>query len=163
MSLPLLASLATQIEASDVAPGINQGELIILVTTVAGIITTILGFVVQLYRERRNRAWELEDRRLTADTLSRKTEQTAEVLKKETEMTREVLVRKIEENTQINVDALRQSNFVSQRLTRIDALIDGVRTQTQLDTVAGIVKDTKHVVDETKKDTGFIKDKLDHG
>jgi hypothetical protein len=148
---------------ASVAPNIDQGEWIILVTTLAGIVTTILGFVVQLYRERRNRAWELEDRRLTAEVLQRKTEQTAEVLKKETAMTRDVLVRKIDENTQINVDALRQANMVNSKLARIDSLIDGVRTQAQLDTVSAIVKDTKQVVDATKEDTGFIKEKLDHG
>ena len=148
---------------SAMAPNIDQGEWIILATTLAGIITTILGFVVQLYRERRNRAWELEDRRLTAEALQRKTDLTADVLKKETAMTRDVLVRKIDENTQINVDALRQANFVNMKLARIDTMIDGVRTQAQLETVAHIVKDTKDVVDATKEDTGLIREKLDHG
>jgi hypothetical protein len=140
-----------------------QGELIILITTVAGIITTIIGFVVQLYRERRNRAWELEDRRLTAEALQQKNEQTAATLQKETQRTRDMLARKIDENTKISADAFSEANAVNVKLARIDALIDGVRTQAQLEHVAEIVTDTKLVAEATKEDTGFIKEKLDHG
>jgi hypothetical protein len=148
--------------AADAAT-IPQGELIILITTIAGIVTTIIGFVVQLYRERRNRAWELEDRRLTADALQQKNEQTAAALHKDTQRTRDMLARKIDENTQISVDAFREANAINVKLARIDAMIDGVRTQEQLEHVAEIVTDTKHVAEATKEDTGFIKEKLDHG
>lgn len=150
-------------QTPDVAHEIQQGYWVLLITTVAGIITTILGFAVQLYRERRNRAWELEDRRATAAALEHKTEQAARAMHKESLMTRDVIVRKIEENTQLNAEALREANQVNQKLARIDAMIDGVRTQTQIEYVAEIVKDTKHVAEATKEDTGFIKDKLDHG
>jgi transcriptional regulator of heat shock response len=140
-----------------------QGDWLILITTIAGIVTTIIGFVVQLYRERRNRAWELEDRTLKAEALQQKTEQAAVALQKETQRTRDMLTRKIDENTQISVDAFREANAVNMKLARINAMIDGVRTQEQLEQVAEIVKDTKHVAEATKEDTGFIKDKLDHG
>lgn len=140
-----------------------DGQWMILVTTVAGIITTILGFMVQLYREGRNRAWELEDRRLAAEELKRETQEAAAVLKKETARTRDMLVKKIEENTQINVDALKQANHVSDKLARIDTIIDNVRTKDQLDHVAAVVDETKEVVSATKEDTEIIKDRLNHG
>ncbi len=147
----------------------NQGQIYILITTVAGIVTTIIGFLVQLYRERRNRAWELEDRRLTAEALRRETMMAAATLKKETAHTRDVLVNKIEENTQINIDALKQANHVGDKLARIGTMIDNVRSKDridkdQLDHVATVVDETKAVVEATKEDTVHIMEKLDnHG
>ena len=150
---------------SDGLPMDNDGQIIILITTVAGIVTTILGFLVQLYRERRNRAWELEDRQATAEALRRETIMAAATLKTETAKTRDILMNKIEENTQINIDALKQANHVGDKLARIGALIDNVRTtkqidKDQLDHVATVVEETKAVVDATKDDTDVILGKL---
>lgn len=116
----------------------DQGQAI-LVTAVAGIVTTILGFVVQLYRERRNRQWDLEDRRQIKDTAATAVQVAAE--------TREVLVQKIEENTQINVDALTAATDVSKQIAAVSTMIDEVKTREGRNSVEHAIKEAHKQLD----------------
>jgi hypothetical protein len=69
------------------------GHLIIL-------ITTVLGIVVQIYRENRARRWAREDREESAKQ-------------------RSILAQKIDENTEISKEAFKEANSVNQKIALI--------------------------------------------
>lgn len=116
----------------------DNGQLILL-------LTTVIGFLVQLYRERRNRLWDLEDRDRKARELAAKHELITE---KQDQMSREITER-IDTNTQITTNALEQARIVKRRLEEIDKRFDAVHKE-NLATVMDTVSDTKAVVEETK-------------
>lgn len=85
------------------------GQIVILITTLAG-------FWRQLYRENRNRKWDVEDRNLTRIEL-----QTAAQDRKKIA---EAVTSQIKENTEISTKAFEEANHVNQKLVDVHQRIE---------------------------------------
>ena len=122
-------------------------------------LTTVLGFGIQLYREKRNREWDLADRELARKQLAAKVE-----------IAHESVMKKIEENTEISREAFTEANNVNAKLLKLAQQIDGSfdrraddmrrRSSDLLKETAKKVEETKTVVDETFAKVEHIEKKL---
>lgn len=75
----------------------TDAQFVILVTSVTTLVSTILGFGYNLYRDNRNRKWDLENRRLARDEV----------------------MRKIDQNTEISVQAFKEANDVNAKIAAL--------------------------------------------
>lgn len=75
----------------------TDAQFAILVTTTAGLVTTLGTFGYNIYRDNRNRRWDLENRRLA----------------------REEVISRIDENTQISVQAFKEANDVNAKIATL--------------------------------------------
>jgi hypothetical protein len=130
----------------------NDGQLILFLTTIAG-------FAIQLFREWRNRKWDLEDRERARKELAEKVESAQTLaISKQKEM-----LDKIEENTNISREAFTEANGVNQKLLLLqnqlnepyDRKAAGIR-QRQTD----MIEKTHDTVEETKDIVEKIERKL---
>ena len=122
-------------------------------------LTTIIGFGIQLYREHRNRAWDLRDRELARQQLAEKVE-----------VAHETVMKKIEENMEISRVAFTEANNVNAKLLKLAQQIDGSfdrraddmrrRSSDLLKQTAKTVDETKAIVDETFAKVDHIEKKL---
>jgi len=97
-----------------------SGELnFILITTIAGIVTTILTTFVSIYRENRNRKWDLEDRRTARD------EQRNLIVENTAEQTK-VLSTMIDENTELSKKAFTEANNFNNKLIALANQFDAL-------------------------------------
>lgn len=113
--------LQAQGEGSDAIPGTMVGQIIIFLTTVAG-------FLFNIYRENRNRRWDLEDRaRAREETMRHTTIAAVEVKKELDKQTRVVgqahreLKQAIEENTALTAAVVDKTVSAEERLAEICA------------------------------------------
>lgn len=118
-------------------------------------LTTVIGFGIQMYRESRNRKWDLEDRK----NARREMESKVESVKQETVAAHEVVVRKIEENTELSRTAFSEANNVNKKFlalaNAINATYDrkaaGIRErESDFAHAVATVEATKESVDEAK-------------
>ena len=88
-------------------PELTEGQWVILVTSIAGVVTTLFTQWLTWKREKRNREWDLADRaaaRAERQQIERK------------------VVEKIDENTAISRRAFHESNDFNRKLTAITDL-----------------------------------------
>jgi hypothetical protein len=131
---------------------LETNQFTILVTTIAGFLSTILALAFQIWREGRNRAWDLEDKKIQRAEndakLDRQTEELKRIAALEAELTRERSARatiqlqaaaenttqaireteqaigeKIDQNTQASLTAASEAEIVRQKLEHISAII----------------------------------------
>lgn len=105
-------------------------------------LTTIFGFGIQLYREHRNRQWDLKDR---ADARIQ--------LAKKVENAHQTVLEKIEENTVISREAFTEANSVNVKLLKLSEQIDGSfdrRADDMRRRASDLLRQTANTVDETK-------------
>jgi hypothetical protein len=131
----------------------DEGQTIIFATTV-------LGFSIQLFREWRNRKWDLEDRERARKDLEVKVTAVAATAK----VANEAVMNKIDENTEISRGAFKEANNAfeaannsNQKLLELSRAIDQTyerrtvnyrrRADDQLKTVAD---ETKAIVEDTQ-------------
>jgi ADP-ribosylglycohydrolase len=79
--------------------------------TIGLIVTTVLGFVFQAYREARDRRWKREDAEAKAQIAT-----LAEEHEKAAEQGRKLIVEKIDENTQMNAEAIKVANNLNEKV-----------------------------------------------
>jgi hypothetical protein len=96
------------------------GQLVILVTTIAG-------FLYNIYRENRNRRWDIEDRERVRRDISEKVDQSKRELASATLATHHTLIEKIDENTEVSKQAFHEANDVNQKIANLAKAIDSVR------------------------------------
>jgi hypothetical protein len=96
-------------------------------------LTTVLGFVITIYRENRNRRWDLEDRERTAKALVAQVDTVSKTLATKTAASHDALATKIDENTELTAtaiskasDAYKEANDVNQKLARLTELFTKV-------------------------------------
>lgn len=108
----------------------NDQLTAILVGQVVTLILAILGFAVSLYREKRNRKWDLEDReaarlrqleqqKATATALATKTEETATAISDKIDERTVAIMQKVEENTDISRKAFVEANHINEKILNI--------------------------------------------
>lgn len=101
-----------QLKGQDYTVSTITGQIIIL-------ITTILGFIYTVYRENRNRRWDLEDRERARKELADKLEiQHAKVADK-VNADQKVIIDKIQENTEISVSAFKEANDTNKKIEQL--------------------------------------------
>lgn len=106
-------------------------------TALVTLMTVISGFLVQIYRENRNRRWDMEDRKILAAKV-----EDAKVLVSETS---KELKTMIHENTKISTDAFHEANTVNLKLEKL-----GIAHNTQsAEQTAAVEKLTEAVKRET--------------
>lgn len=130
-------------------------------------LTTIGGFAIQIYREKRNRQWDLEDRMMARQELAEKVA-----------TTHQKVIEKIEENTELSRVAFSEANDVNGKLLEISSQFRSAsdRRGAEMrrvaeDNIKGIlrttaataakVEKTKAVVDDTHAKVESIEKKLD--
>jgi hypothetical protein len=87
---------------------------------VALALITLAGFGLQMWKESRNRKWDLEDRERARKELEMKVteaQQTAVVAN-------EAVIQKIDENTEISRNAFKEANNTNQKLLELAHAID---------------------------------------
>jgi len=133
--------------------------------------TTVLGFGIQIYREKRNRQWDLEDRERARVVLAK----TAEIVAVETDMKQQKVIQKIEENTELSRGAFKEANDVNQKLLTMQSMINAAfdrraessrRRHVDPDLVAIETKElaleTKELAIETKEVVVATHDKVEN-
>ena len=78
----------------------------------ATFLTLVAGFVWQWLREKRNRAWEIEDRR----ELAEKVVQQADTVAASVQMQSDKLHEAIKENTEVSTKAFHEANSVNLKI-----------------------------------------------
>lgn len=107
------------------------------ITALITLVTVILGVIVQIYRENRNRRWDMEDRKVLAAKV-----EDAKALVSETS---DELKTMIHENTKISTDAFHEANTVNLKLEKL-----GIAHNTQsAEQTAAVEKLTAAVQRET--------------
>ena len=107
----------------------------------ASILTLVIGFLWQAWREARNRRWDQEDRRLVATALAESTAEKAEVIKTQIEEQNTVIQQahqdikdKIDDNTVKTIEfadearlAIKVANSMNEKLLRLTRAIQSVQ------------------------------------
>lgn len=92
-------------------------------TTVLGqaliLITTISGFAYTLYRESRQRRWDLEDRARARKDLAATLVGHEKAQIERAAAVKDVILDKIDENTQISREAFKEANDVNRKIEQI--------------------------------------------
>lgn len=133
-------------------------------------LTTVIGFGIQMYRESRNRKWDLADRAAAREQMKAE----MQTVKEETVVAHEIVVKKIEENTEISRTAFSEANNVNAKLltlaeainTTYDRKAAGIRErETDLvgalgnpETVTDVLKEIQQNTAATAENTDAIKD-----
>jgi hypothetical protein len=81
------------------------------ITSLLTLSSILIGFGVQIYRENRNRRWDIEDRRQVAEKLERDRLLVHSAAKE--------LKTMISENTKISTDAFHEANTVNIKLEKL--------------------------------------------
>ena len=113
----------------------NESLFVILVTSITGIITTVLGFAYNLYRDNRNRRWDLENRRLA----------------------REEIVARLDENTDLSRVAFKEANDVNMKIAKLtqqfyEALPARVDGEPTVAVIKRVDENTKEAVNLLRKE-----------
>jgi hypothetical protein len=96
-------------------------------------LTTISGFAYQIYKENRNRRWEVEDRKALAVKV--------EEVKESAAVAHDQLVHKIEENTSISANAFNVANHVNAKIANLTRMF--IEVQDDATAVAKVSKDVR--------------------
>lgn len=94
------------------------------VAQIITLLTVIAGFWFQIYRENRNRKWDLEDRSAARKRLDDTTTGLAartEALHADAEVGRRIIAEKIDANTVISQQAFTEANNVNMKIASIGA------------------------------------------
>jgi gas vesicle protein len=150
MGLAMLALGGFGGQAQALAVGAEQTYMLgTVIGQIVVVVTTILGFAYTIYRENRNRRWDLEDRKRAREELQTLTTSTATKLEttvehratelatalssRATELAQTVdrqrhqLSEQLTENTQISKQAFHEANDVNQKIAELTRKFDEVR------------------------------------
>jgi hypothetical protein len=116
----------------------TPAQWVIIATSVLGLLTTVTTFIVQIYRENRNRRWDLEDREKAAEKLAEtaiaEANRVAERVVAEAHLVankllaeaatvaaqanseRAKLAEAIRENTEISTQAFKEANTINHKI-----------------------------------------------
>lgn len=128
----------------------------VIVTQVATLITVIIGFLVALYREKRNRQWDLEDRTRAREEVLNK----ADTLKEESEKRHKAIGDKL---TKILENKFQDSPEVQKLLKKLDeeiknAEMEALRTvsevKNEITRVKQITSNSNEVIHSIDKKIG---------
>jgi seryl-tRNA synthetase len=124
----------------------SPGMTLTIVGQVVILLTTLAGFAIQLYREHRNRKWDLEDRREAREQQRRETEMAAQKLAAKTEQTASKIIEKVQEGTEMSKKALAEANDVNKKIYNITRrFTESGATPGELDALAQIETTTKDI------------------
>lgn len=98
-------------------------EISVQIVTLASVIA---GYLYTLYREKRNRQWDLEDRQRTAAGLASTVLQTEQNLAQHTQYQQDQLMSKIEQNTAITKQIHAKANDTQLTVAEIIAKYDAI-------------------------------------
>lgn len=168
----IVANVTAQQATGVVAPGSMSGvgdaptagnQWAILVTTVTGFFTLIATQMFALWRESRNRKWDLEDRaaarkemRHHADTQRLETVQTALDLAKVSAYNKQQLEGHIVRNTEITIAAAEKADAAYKAANNFNEKLEELRRQLtskahQVDNIEETTSDTQQKVTEIKE------------
>ncbi len=131
-----------------------DAQAIVQITILA---TTISGFLFQAYQmrqkekaEKRQREWDLEDRRLAREEqalarerIALKVEASALEVQKATDKQTETLVNKIDENTELSRVAFKEANSLNAKIAAVTSMFDGMKLGNgSLPQIQEVVEDT---------------------
>lgn len=123
------------------------------------LLTTLAGFGVQIYRENRKRAWDIEDRR----NIAAQVEASAQALKAKVQGQHQEVIREIQTNTKVSVDAFSEANGVNAKILDLTRQIRDLRMHPSL---AAVDQQQIDAIDErTAQHTEQLSDiqrKVDH-
>lgn len=130
------------------AERLQDNQFTILVTTVAGFLSTLLALAFQIFRENRNRKWDLENREFARKESAEKIEELKRLAQAEAQLTRARAARveeeltkkvdahdvkvaamqaKIDAHTRVSLEALRHAKDVSAKMTKMGEIIEGAQ------------------------------------
>lgn len=145
------------------------------VTQIVIVITGLLTVVVPLYREQRNRRWDLEDRERTARDLAVKTQAAADLVRSEVVAAQnlvsrqtEILSTKIADNTDLTAQAkdaahqaYQEANHVNLKIAALQQDIVAISTRKAdldaADTADQVLKDIEENTAATAKGVAKLK------
>lgn len=155
VSLSLIAAadisqLAAQISPSAPATAerLQDNQFTILVTTIAGFLSTLVALIFQIWRESRNRKWDLENRKLAREESANKIEELKNLARAEAELTRARAARvetaltarveahdakvanmqaKLDEHTRLSLEALSHAKDANAKMSKIGEIIDSAK------------------------------------
>ncbi len=151
-------------------PGYLIGQLVIFLTTLAGIITAI-------YRENRNRRWDKEDRAAAREEQNRKIEATArnvasealhvaEELAHHADVQQREILDKVQASADVSERTFKEANAFNQKLYNITAQFTSATVAEVLGEIDATTKEThdavvviKDVVAGVEPDDGHAKDR----
>lgn len=123
-----------------------MGQVLIL-------LTTLLGFAYTIYRESRNRRWDLEDRERARHDFTRRVESVKAEQRTHGTINTRAIVAKIDENTAVNAEAIAAANQHNQKIADLTKLfLEGQDPPDVLETMHHAA-DTLHRVDDNTKET----------
>lgn len=169
----LALALAVASAAGQVTPGQNpaidpptgSNQSTILITTVAGFATLIATQIFALWRESRNRKWDLEDRaaarretRTHAETQRLETIQTAIDLAKVSNINRHQLMQELKRNTDITVEAKEVAAAAHVAANNFNEKIEAMRKQLQ--GAGGTLGHIEEASTDTNEKVTELKEKL---
>lgn len=143
----------------------SSNQFTILVTTVAGFAGLIATQVFALWRENRNRQWDLQDREMTkremrqhAETQRIETIQTAVDLAKISHVNRQQMIDRIDDNTQLTRAAKETTEATYVATSSYKEKLEELRKQ--LSARAELINHIDVVGTDTNKKVDVIKDDL---
>lgn len=132
----LTSHAASQMSPSGQSPtaqSLANNQTTILVTTIAGFLSTIVALIFQIWREGRNRRWDLEDRRLARQEADLKIESQTKELSRvaalEAQVTR---ARAAAVEAELRVQTARQHQAIQRTESVISEKIDANTRVTEL-------------------------------
>ena len=132
-----------------------MGDLVnyhyLLITTVAGIITTIITTVVTIYRENRNRRWDQEDRERSRRDLEAKVDLHQKVIARKTDEQTKVIVDKIADNTKISENAFAAANGVNEKLLMLARQFDSIPVSDHIAKQVSKIPEIQRVSEDTNQ------------
>ncbi len=121
----------------------TEAQLVILFTTIAGFLTTLSGLGFTYVMSERKRRWEIEDRRLIAETLAAKVEQKAAEVKHDFDAAKMQIVSSADR-------AFNESNSLN---TKLKAVTMSNNSQFEELLRAAMPTDTLDTIDKTTTET----------
>lgn len=148
----------------------GNAEYVLIVTTVAGLLATIINIVNTNYREKKLREWQIEDRKLTINEIVAKAEAEATAVRIRAELTAKNLVREtkraaaqVRQDNRVNIEAVshkvesvgkqaeaafNEANHVKKDIKNLnERLIGAEGQQGQLDVIVGKAESIEGKVD----------------
>lgn len=135
--------------------GAGSGSLAVQIIL---LITTLSGFVYTIYRENRNRRWDLEDRERARQELAQRVELATLRQASAATQHRDEIMEVIDKNTQMNEAALREANDVNRRIHDITRMFTEAKAEAQdaANTVADKAAAVEHEIHESAETLGRV-------
>lgn len=115
-------------------------------------LSTLIMQLMSMYKEYRQRRWDIEDRERARAELAAKVVQSQEEVAKRTDEQTKAIVDKIDENTAMNDKALREAAELKERYSALALFFDRVSVDEHINRVmADKLPEIQHTVEDTNQ------------